>query len=895
MAKGDKYKSLTKYLLDSEKDVVTLTFEELELITGGLPSSVYIYPAAWSDGSGHSLSYGWLRAGYSVKGDLNERIVVFTKVSDKSIAPDDLEFEMKYEENKSDWMPFYKEMALKLLGYMDKRDELFEKMQFNHLLERNKLKFRINDDDIDPFSVFALVNRDVLDEIKIDVLTKYAEVLDIKSDIPTSFDGIPLVNNMGTLFFHPKDKRGERDIDNLWEFFRLALVYAENQSEENREKFNKYFDIVKKQKSIGISKITMGLFWINPDVYLNLDRTNINYLYNPEIFSKEFISSLYQEDKISKIHGSDYLKIIDVIKDFINSEECPFDSFVELSFKSYQQPKKVTEQRVKSNWMPFLSELVNKLLDYAEDREELVNIIKENNIPFINKEITDIDPFTVLAPLNMSAGRNKKLYALYKEVFEIQSKVPTNFTGTALVTKPHFFTLNDTKGENDINNLWKLLISALSYLDNKDDESKEEFSNIFDIVVKQKEVGSYNLSKGLYWVNPYEFVCLDTRTVTYINESGEVPINLYELSTIKDKKGLKGNDYLNIIRELKSFILTEESPFKDFVELYHLAYGYYANISNIKKVNEEISLEEETNMELIIGYNKVYYGLPGCGKSYKIDREVLKNVLESNKIRVTFHQDYSYSDFIGQIMPKIDENNKLSYAFQAGPFIKAIQKALNVNENIYLIIEEINRGNAPAIFGDTFQLLDRDDTGNSEYPINHDEAIKYINSPVMSDKLYIPSNLIILASMNTSDQNVFTLDTAFKRRWHFEEVTNNYNDDTHPYQNGVYVPRTNITWPNFYELINKLIIDRSGPNLTFEDKRIGAFFIKEDTLSSTENDQDAQLAQKFAHKILEYLWNDVCKFDKTRLFKAEYKTLSQVINAFLTLNNPMDIFRLDNE
>ena len=218
-------------------------------------------------------------------------------------------------------------------------------------------------------------------------------------------------------------------------------------------------------------------------------------------------------------------------------------------------------------------------------------------------------------------------------------------------------------------------------------------------------------------------------------------------------------------------------------------------------------INEEEVFEGIKGYNKIYYGLPGCGKSYTIENKILNGVSENNKIRVTFHQDYTYSDFIGQIMPIINQDKTVTYEFQAGPFIKAIEKALlNPDKNIYLIIEEINRGNAPSIFGDTFQLLDRNKKGKSEFPITNDLVIGYLKDSIDKDKLYIPPNLIILATMNTSDQNVFTLDTAFKRRWDFEEVTNDFTDENHPY-GVVYIPKTNVTWTKFYERINREIIE----------------------------------------------------------------------------------------
>ena len=346
------------------------------------------------------------------------------------------------------------------------------------------------------------------------------------------------------------------------------------------------------------------------------------------------------------------------------------------------------------------------------------------------------------------------------------------------------------------------------------------------------------------------------------------------------------------------------------------------NIWPIKSNN--INCEIKPCVNFMKGYNKIIYGLPGCGKSYKIKKtlEDLK-ISELNIIRVTFHQDYSYSDFVGQIMPKISgvgDNKKLSYEFVSGPFVKAIEKALQEPDaNVYLIIEEINRGNAPSIFGDTFQLLDRDENGKSEFQITNDQVLQYLKSPKkdkelnewqiqLGEKIFIPANLIILATMNTSDQNVFTLDAAFKRRWDFEEVTNDYDaNNKHPYGD-LYVPGTNMKWVDFYEKINARIIEKSDNNYGFEDKRIGAFFVKKEMLSDKkkeeynvdnetydkmpddektifhkEKDEYLNKKKQFAYKMLEYLWNDVSKFDKEIVFGSghEYRTLSDVIKDFL--------------
>ena len=187
----------------------------------------------------------------------------------------------------------------------------------------------------------------------------------------------------------------------------------------------------------------------------------------------------------------------------------------------------------------------------------------------------------------------------------------------------------------------------------------------------------------------------------------------------------------------------------------------------------------------------IYYGVPGSGKSHKIDK-ITQSISEEQKIRVVFHPEYTNADFVGQILP-VQTNEGLEYPFKAGPFSKILKRALkNPDKEYYLIIEEINRGNASAVFGDLFQLLDRNSDGWSSYGIENldinafirseDERYSEKNPPrtktvgnIEFDEntgIRLPPNLSLFATMNTSDQNVFTLDNAFQRRWEMELVQN---------------------------------------------------------------------------------------------------------------------------
>lgn len=340
-------------------------------------------------------------------------------------------------------------------------------------------------------------------------------------------------------------------------------------------------------------------------------------------------------------------------------------------------------------------------------------------------------------------------------------------------------------------------------------------------------------------------------------------------------------------------------------------------IVDIAVLTNEQGQNENTTVIAKGGTNKIYYGAPGCGKSHYVSELLRKaQVSESNIVRVTFHPEYSNVDFIGQILPTVTKDEKsgediVKYIFNPGSFSLALQKAYNTTDMVYLIVEEINRGNAAAIFGDMFQLLDReiDSTKSnfsaSEYPVNNPNLQKYLIEHVSNDVIkerlsngvYIPSNLTILATMNSSDQNVFTLDTAFKRRWRFEQISNDISQDmSHPYK-GWYVPGTNVTWEDFLNSINDKILDYKIHNQTNEDKRLGKFFVTQNCLTKDiQNIKDVQdEAMEFAYKVLEYIWNDVCKIGREDWFDTEkYRTLEDVISAFKSPKDgdtPLSVFQ----
>lgn len=288
------------------------------------------------------------------------------------------------------------------------------------------------------------------------------------------------------------------------------------------------------------------------------------------------------------------------------------------------------------------------------------------------------------------------------------------------------------------------------------------------------------------------------------------------------------------------------------------------------------------------GYNRIYYGVPGSGKSYEINK-ILKKDHADNKersVRTVFYPEYSYSDFVGQIVPVVvkkesGKGNDITYQFMPGPFTRALQLAnAHPDKFCYLVIEEINRGNAAAILGDVFQLLDRLDAeeedvtsgkkkvGESRYFITNDN----IAEAVYGDKtreVTIPANLVILASMNTSDQNVFTLDNAFQRRWEMELIPNNFNGSSKHLDQ--FVPGSRVPWKSFATVVNECISKSQDNFISSEDKRLGVYFAK---------GNDLKEAPRFAEKVLRYLWEDAMKMKRKGFFKDGLLNFEDVAGKF---------------
>lgn len=373
--------------------------------------------------------------------------------------------------------------------------------------------------------------------------------------------------------------------------------------------------------------------------------------------------------------------------------------------------------------------------------------------------------------------------------------------------------------------------------------------------------------------------------------------------------------------------------FKDEISELDILKNLINRYSDLLKVeNNEIKIEikKKQNMEINVDRNDkksffdsfteqtnfvsnhsqlIYYGVPGSGKSHMINKTLDDKIKDEKQreqqvVRVVFHPEYTNADFAGQILPVLNDSGNdrgVEYRFKAGPFSRILKRALkNPDKPYYLIIEEINRGNAAAIFGDLFQLLDRNVDGWSSYPIENLDVNSFLRSESDSynDKntassvkvgniefdentgIRLPPNLSILATMNTSDQNVFTLDNAFQRRWEMKLVENKFDDDDKDSQNqkNAVIEGSSVSWEQFQTKINAKISEVSLENnlSSMVDKRLGCWFVK----AAEKGNGGFEIKEEdFKNKILKYLWDDAFKFNREVFETAEnFEELIKKVN-----------------
>lgn len=348
------------------------------------------------------------------------------------------------------------------------------------------------------------------------------------------------------------------------------------------------------------------------------------------------------------------------------------------------------------------------------------------------------------------------------------------------------------------------------------------------------------------------------------------------------------------------------------------AFVTYKTENEAVQDNEYIPVVFKTSLITKYERNRIVFGAPGTGKSFKLkeDSEKLLEAGSGKLERVTFHPDYTYAQFVGTYKPVSNENGDIRYKFVPGPFMRVYVEALQSGRTgepqpHLLLVEEINRARVTAVFGDIFQLLDRDENGVSEYEIQSTEDIrKYLaeelgGTPDKYQKLKLPNNMFIWATMNSADQGVFPMDTAFKRRWDFQYIGINDSEDKLKTSDGkeYVIPvgkdenRKYIRWNILRKGINEILTDECRVN---EDKLLGPFFLSKNLLANAVRDAEKEelFVKAFESKVIMYLFEDVMKMSPEKIFKGHFKANGKKIYSEICRSFEKDgigVFDLDLE
>ena len=625
-----------------------------------------------------------------------------------------------FSKEQFDWVDFYKEFAQKLLKYKANRKELIsvvENVYKNADINMPTLEIDNKLLDIDPFTIFGLFNKGITKDNRLKIMTSFAKELNIQAKLPTSFGSIPVLNNQNATFYYFSNSREENDIDELWCLFESALNYSNNETENNRKILSYYFDIVINKKGNGNSKITMGLYWIAPDTFLNLDSRNEWYIYESGKIPKSFVDTLPKTEP--KISSKKYFTIIKKLKEYLNSNNSELKDFKELSFESWRYSEEVNQQKKQEQLNEDLKHnleedknSVHYWIYSPGDNASMWNEFYDKNIMGVGwDEIGDLRQYTskeeiknaLKDKIDSSLTYKNAAHALWQFAKELKP-------GDIVFVKKGMHTL-----------IGRGIVESSYYYD----INRNRYKN----VCKMKWTHNGE------WEHPGQAVM---KVLTDITQYTDYVKKLLEI--------VNNNDILEEDeKEQKYSAYTKD----DFLSDVYMTDESYNNLTRL--------LENKRNI--------ILQGAPGVGKTYIAKRLAYSIIGEKNTERVNmvqFHQSYSYEDFIMGFRP-----NSTGFELKTGVFYNFCKEAENDEENKYFfIIDEINRGNLSKIFGELFMLIENDKRKSTSVQLVYN-----------GEKFSVPKNVYIIGMMNTADRSLAMLDYALRRRFAFFDIVPGFDTE----------------------------------------------------------------------------------------------------------------------
>lgn len=570
--------------------------------------------------------------------------------------------EMKGKRNsKADyrWVEFYMNFADVLLQYKNNRFDLIEKIRevyssINFKLP--KLETDNNIVDIDPFTIFALFNKGITNDNRIKILRAIAKIFNIKADVPIAFDGVPVVNNLKATFYYFKGERDAKDIDNLWELFDNAIQYSNALSEPYKSNMQKSYDEVRKQKGVNWN-ITMGLYWIRPNIFINLDSRNREFL-NDVDNMPHYFTSIFANVNKGLPDGASYFFMCEQARNALKNEEYPYHSFPELSYYAWKSTKEENDNDNPTTPVDSNIKETNYWIYSPGDNASMWEEFYKSGIMGIGwDDVTDLKGFS----------SKEKIKEYMKKVYDPSYSYKNNahclwqFANEIKVGDVIFVK----KG------MHKIIGKGIVTSDYIYDTSRSTYKHI-------RKVDWQNKGE---WEHPGQAVM---KTLTNISA------------------------YPDYVQKLLALFAEDTS--ETVSEQKEIKYPLYSKDDFLNEVYMDEDTYNTLTELLEAKYNVILQGAPGVGKTFAAKRLAYSIMGQKDTSRIAmvqFHQSYSYEDFIQGYRPSKD-----GFELVNGTFYKFCKEAEEDNERPYFfIIDEINRGNLSKILGELMMLIEKDKRG----------------------------------------------------------------------------------------------------------------------------------------------------------------------------------------
>ncbi len=606
------------------------------------------------------------------------------------------------------WNEIYEEFATKLLEYKNDRKNLISKLQnVYEEIDMKLSKMESNGEilDIDPFTIFGLFNKGITDDNRKRILGEIAKQFNLKNKVPFSFEGIPLVNNLRSTFFNFAEERGENDINNLWEVFESAIRYADNPTQGNKLKIESTYNNVIKQKGIQWN-ITMGLYWIRPNTYINLDSKNREFIIKQKILPEQFIKEVNQFKNVP--NGEQYIQLCDLLLEKIKDGQYGYRDFKELSFIAYE-------------------------------RNMSVDTVTQHNT-----QNTDIAKNTILyGPPGTGKTYNTVMYAVAiienKKLEEIKKENYTEFIDRYNKYKEdgliEFTTFHQSYGYEEF-------IEGIKPVIHSDEEDETDiqyevvpglFKKFCDIagkpiLRKEKCDIGINESPTIWKISLEGSGENSTRTECMKNEHIRIGYDEYGREITNLFKGVAGRHILN-------YFINDMSIGDIVMSCYDCN-----TVDAIGVVTGEYEWHNE------------YPEYKRLRKVNWIVKGIKENIIKiNNGSRLSNPTVYKLRMDLSDVMEIIEKYSKNT--------IEVEEK----KKNHVFIIDEINRGNISKIFGELITLIE------PTKRIGQTEGQK-VRLPYSQKLFGVPNNVYLIGTMNTADRSIATIDTALRRRFNFKEM-----------------------------------------------------------------------------------------------------------------------------